>query len=559
MRLKFGKIVSRLLPLLAAVLVLPMVNAQGFLVKPMSIETVAKRGTAYDVPFEITNVSPEAAQSADIALQFMGENENGWFAVDPDKATPEDVARFPQFLSWVKLDKKTVDLDPLKKAEVHLRFDIPATARGLYTGALTVQTRPNPKAPMSVVLRFLIPIIIQIEGSTVIRSAKVTTPVVKFSPPVQNNPAFVTLGVLTRNSGNGLIHVGGRIDLSAKVGENWLSVTSVTVDPRRVIPGGELLLSGKVSKRIPSGRYRVKADLRADGQALSRYEGELDVVGDPNAGAITPDASVISDPIRLPIDVVPASMRGGMVSFQNPTSDPVTIDFTTATPKGLAGLMMGNIKGDDLSGAAWTTVSPQSITIGPLQTRKVRISVALPEGAAQPAYYTQLVGTITRAGEAAGTTSTVIEALNKGIPGTPTMVQQSPMMLSKDAQGIYAVQAAYSNVGNVSIEPKGSFDVTDVTGLKTFLHVEATTDNSWLLPLGVARFSANLDGKALKPGTYALKGTCSFGDKNVTTVLVLKVTQTKTGVLMEIVDPAKPKSKPPVKASTPAKTKPAKA
>lgn len=526
------------LPLLAVGAFTVSAHAQGYLVKPMSVESMIRPSTQSDLAFEIANTSDKRA-TVDVSLEFLGQNQGGWFGIDETKATAEDKAKFPSCLGWIRLEQNSVDLDPLQTKPVKVHVTVPAGVRGTYTAALIVRSRSTATGQVGVMLRFLIPIILQVEGGVITRAVSLVKPLVEYAAPAPNQPAQVGYGVTVKNDGKSMIRVGGKLTVYALVGKNWIPVTSGEAITRRILPNAEVLVSTRSGKRIPSGRYKLEAAFKSDGQSIPKYNAELDVTGDPKLAAITPDATILTDPIQLEVTAQPGAMRSGSISFRNPTDSTVTLDFASVTPKVLEGVALGTAKGTDYSAAAWTTVFPAQLRIGPRQEAKARVVVNMPEGCALPSYYTQVAAAVTIDGEPAGETKVLVLARNKGIAAATAVQPGAPISISNGTDGKSTAIATFSNVGNDRVTPKVDFTVTDTSKLTTFAAFNAESDQDILLPLGTGRYAGAFEPKKLRPGLYALNAVCVYGDKNYQATVPIRVVETKTGIVAEVVDPAK--------------------
>ena len=212
---------------------------------------------------------------------------------------------------------------------------------------------------------------------------------------------------------------------------------------------------------------------------------------------------------------------------------------------------MGTLKGDQLSAADWTTVTPNSVTIAAHQERKIRITVAMPAEANRTYYYAVVTATMTKNGEAAGTTKVLVAAHTKSGVAVASMHPAAKLTVGHDKGSSYSLSAAFANDGEMHLKPHVTFSISDTAGLNQLKSIDSDSEVGTVLPLSIARFSGALDASTLKPGAYAVTATCTYGDgKKVTSTAAMKVTKTAAGASVEMIQtataapaPAKPAGK----------------
>jgi hypothetical protein len=146
---------------MAALLAASPAFGQGFMVKPMKLEVSARPGETVTVPLELHNTAGDAAKPLDLSLVGVAQSsEGGWMTVEKEG----EANGVPSCLKWVNLAKQTVTVEPAQVATVDVKVTVPFNARGVYFAAITAQTRPPEGAGVRVVIRFLIPVIVEIQG-----------------------------------------------------------------------------------------------------------------------------------------------------------------------------------------------------------------------------------------------------------------------------------------------------------------------------------------------------------------------------------------------------------
>jgi hypothetical protein len=530
---KLTKLWEGAAPLLAMLLCAGQANAQsdalgpgqGFMVKPMRMETMALAGQAVDVPLQIRNIAESGPIVVNLRLVELSETlDGGWRLIEPDSS--ENTADLLSARAWTGLSTDSVTVAPLAPAEVTAHVKSPASARGVYFAGVIAETPPPPKDTkgISIRVRFLVPLIVNIQGRPV-RQQVVLDDVLMGSKNEPNVAPTTTAALRIVNKGRTFSRVRGTLRIERESKGVWRPVTSVDVAERGIIPGVTLELGDELHRSLPSGTYRVKGDLYVDGRRVKPIEKEIAFTGDPAADRLAYDTTLTLSPQVVKMNVTPGATRATVVRIENPGDDPVNVTIGAAMPRGLAGVELGTIQGSDYSAAAWTEVRPSQFTIQPGRWQNVRVISNVPaDGATNPDYYADLIldGTYPD-GQSAGETRSTVQLVNSAGKAAAAGAIEQLQLAEGEEPAKFVVQMRFANTGNVDVTPTARAFVLDAQG-RSMRSTSLAGDDGLLLPLGKRTFSGDLDLAGLDPGYYALRSDVTLDPGNqVTTQRVLRI------------------------------------
>lgn len=520
---------------LVTMMALRTVEAQGFMVEPMRMDLKAAAGNVFQVPLSIRNTGGESAQAVQVSLVELSQHSNGGWAWRPVSTEAEAVSH-QSSLAWTSIDQSNVEIEPLAPAEVLLRFEPPRNARGAYFAALLVET-PIPEGSTGVVVRtrFLIPIIVEIEGRPVRQNVLLEDVSMSYDQADGRDPTTNTLLRIT-NAGETLSRVTANVRVERRNGDNWRVVTQFEMRERSIIPGITLDLAQDLERRLPSGEYRLSGEVQVDGRRLPPLLKEISFVGDPTVDVVAYDTELRLTPEMVQMDIVPGATRTTILRIENPGADAVTVDLGAATPRGLLGVRLGDLVGAELSAEPWTKVQPSQFTLRGGASQNVRVVSTIPADAELHAnYYADLVlsGTYVD-GQGAGNKSSVIHLVNQAMPIARQGLIEA-FSLAESAPDVFAVQVRFVNTGNAHVEPLARAVLTTPQG-QTVRSAVLTGAAGMLLPLGQRMFGGEVDFSDVAPGIYGLRLIVDLDDgESIVLQRVLEVSreevQTADGVM----------------------------
>jgi hypothetical protein len=484
--------------------------AQGFQVKPMQMAVTAPPGRTGETFLELSNTTTEPLV-LDLHVVDLSQNATGSWQIS-NSIPASEASKFASARGWVVPETDQVVVEPAGRARVKIAINTPPGARGAYIAGLVAEQPPQPGATGLVVrVRFLIPVIVSIAGRPARQNVELDDVRMVYQK-IDGPQGHTTTGtVVIANNGRTYSRVRGELRIDRRSGDGWRLVTNVDIPERGIIPGAVLELGSDLKRRLPSGTYRLRAELHVDGRRIRPLEKELSFVGDPNIDAVAYDTALILEPAMVALGVRSGAVRTTAVSIENPGDAPVQVRMGVGTPKSLRGVVLGELRGEALSAAPWTTVRPSEFTLRPHGRQNVRIISRVPgEGVTFANYYADILleGTYPD-GQSSGETRSTIHLTNREVEAQPMATMEPPMVAEGENQSEYLIQTRVTNVGNVHLEPAVRVELM-TSQREVVVATELTGETAPLLPLGIRNFGGSLDLSSVPAGDYILRAVSDF-------------------------------------------------
>jgi len=501
-------------------------HAQGFMVKPMKMEFAARGGQTVESVLELRNAGADEAKTLELKLVELSQGSDGnWQIIEPGSEV--DTSKVPSCLKWVKLSADTVNVEPMKMAPVTVSVKPPSNARGFYLAGLIAQVKPKPGAKgITIVIRFLIPILLEIEGRPERQKIELADVGMTFRKAGENLPAGTLVALDVANEGRTYSRIKGSVKVMYFLGGRWRPVSTAEIPEKGIIPGARLNLGADLERRLPSGKYKLTATLYVDGRRVKPLEKEIDFEGDPTVTKLAVDTALTLDPPELSIAGSPGAMRTAVLKVENASEDAVEISAYSATPPPLRGVALGDLKGDDLSCAEWVEVSPSTFSLRAGGKQNIRVIARMPKAdpdatSGQANYYGLLcLRAAYPDGQSAGESRTLVCVENKAVEAKPA-AQAVKTTLAAGEGATYVVQARFANIGNVHFKPRCRAVIATGQG-QAVTEIELAGEEGLMLPLETRDFSGEIDFEKVPAGSYALKVVLEYasGKGEVEQVLI---------------------------------------
>jgi hypothetical protein len=486
-------------------------QAEGFMVLPMRMEVEARVGEVLEFPLEIRNTVGERPRNIDVRLVELSQAPDGaWQVLEP----AGEIAQNPHSsLPWTTLNEDRLEIAPMHWATVMVQVRPPAAARGVYFAGILAEGLVSDNATgIAIRARFLVPLIVQIQGRPARKRVALDDVAMTYEAP-DGAVSTTTARLIVANRGQTFSRVRGQLQIERQTEDKWRLVTRVELPERAILPGLTLSLSDDLERRLPSGTYRLRGELFVDGRRVAPVEKEILFVGDSNTNSIAYDTALVLTPALVDMNVSPGATRTTVVQVENTGTDPVGVQFKTATPSALAGVDIAGRKGTALSAEPWIEVRPAEVMIRPGGRQSVRVIARIPrEGLDHPNYYADLIlkGQYSD-GQSAGTTRSTIHLVNPKVESTPDGMIEQVSIAEIDDPGEYVLQMRFANLGNTHLEPSVISALTTPQGSLVKSATLAGEEGS-LLPFGKRTYSGKMSFADVVPGHYALRITAKTAD-----------------------------------------------
>jgi hypothetical protein len=444
----------------------------------------------------------------------------------------------------IVLGSEVIQIQPMEVARIPVRVTIPPGRRGVQAAGLIVENRAGAASSgdgVSVRVRYLIPITVSVDGLPGRTAVQIDVlRLERIRPDAVDATTEILLGVT--NSGHTLPRIQSSARLEMFQGGRWRILSEFTPRTMGILPGVSFLLRQDLERRLPSGTYRLRAELIVDGRRVAPLVREFQFEGDSEADALAFNTELELSETELTMDVLPGARRTSVLRLNNHGSDPVEVTLSPLVPTGLMGVRTDELLGTDLSAAEWVDLMPRSFTLRPGGGQNIRVVGALPNDApSHPNFYSELqISAQFRDGQSAGELTDILHLHNSREQARPAAVLDQLVLTELDDDS-HAITVRMANVGNVHLYPSVRTSLIDSDGRNVW-DVALSGDTDMLLPLGTRTFGGELDFSRVPPGLYVLRASGSVVlDRWTIAQRVIEVSDSEDGAkvlrIVEDVDP----------------------
>jgi hypothetical protein len=487
-----------------------------FTVQPMQLEFAVTPGKEIKSSLNVKSFDPNDHYDINMSVVDLTQDADGsWAVIEPNDITDPnspfygfDLSKLSSCKDWISLDPTNFDLGPLNVVPVEITLRVQHRVRGFYGAAILATTNPmQGVGNISIVLRFVIPVILEIQDRPVRPVVQATDVGLEFHEATGESKARSMVTVDIENDGGSYSSLKPAVRIWALMSDgHWRVITTTDFPEKKIIPGAKLKLRADVRKQLPSGKYKIAGILFVDGRRAKKVEKEIDFVGDTSVKRVAADAPLDLEPIDLTMDGLPGATRMSTIKVYNASKETVNVRTALGLQSILQNTAMGNVKGMDLDCTKWIEVTPEQFTLrgdGGVQT--LRIVSKIPETTAgYPCYYSLLALWASYPdGQQAGFTTTNICVRNQQVNEGPSAVALKviPQDLSDSK---YLVTASFCNNGLVHFVPirvkAGLAMANGIQRVTTFMSGDPTL---WL-PFETRNFSGILDLSNIPADLYSL-------------------------------------------------------
>jgi hypothetical protein len=488
-----------------------------FTVQPMQLEFAVTPGKEIKSSLNVKSFDPNDHYDINMSVVDLTQGEDGsWAVIEPNDVNDPnspfygfDLSKLSSCKDWISLDPTNFDLGPLNVVPVEITLRVQHRVRGFYGAAILATTNPmQGVGNISIVLRFVIPVILEIQDRPVRPIVQATDVGLEFHEATGESKSRSMVTMDIENDGGTYSSLKPAVRIWALMADgHWRVITTTDFQEKKIIPGAKLKLKADVRKSLPSGKYKMAGILFVDGRRAKKVEKEIDFVGDTSIKGVAADAPLDLEPIDLTMDGLPGATRMSTIKVYNASKETVNVRAALGLQSLLQNTAMGNVKGIDLDCTKWIEVTPEQFTLrgeGGVQT--LRVINKIPETtAAYPCYYTLLALWASYPdGQQAGFTTTNICVRNKQAPNGGPSAAALKVIPQDLGDSKYLVAATFCNNGLVHFVPirvkAGLAMANGIQRVSTFM----TGDPSLMLPFETRDFSGVLDLSNIPADLYRL-------------------------------------------------------
>jgi hypothetical protein len=498
--------------------------------------------------FKLQNYDVNDTQIVDMTLVDLTQWPDGtWRFIGPEEEF--DRSTLYSCRSWLKLNKTSIEVKPLRIVSVGLTIKVPTRTRGFHAAGILVTTRPTifVEAEVSVRVQYLVPVILEIQSGRAMRhNIKLQDVGMSFSEPNGLNPATTVLSVNIENNGGTFssLNVFGRVRSFSN--GHWRDITKMEFRDAGIIPGAKLMLESNIGRSLPSGRYKVAAALYVDGRRVRVVEKELSFVGDPTIQKVASDVALAVTPAEAVLKSLPGATRTTVVRVRNDSDETVNVKAHLSIPPLLYGAVFGDLIGNELDCSGWLKMMPEQFQLRRGGRQNIQVIAKMPKDSNKHAcYYALLSLNATYPdGQNAGVKTSYICVLNNTVEAVP-IVQPLRLTISATEESRHIIVARLVNYGNIHYTPRCSATITELTGLPIGRPILLSSSSvGAMLPLEFRGFSGVIDLKDYSAGIYNVIATITYASGEETTYQIpIRVSIEGNQRIVETIQPERPGEK----------------
>jgi hypothetical protein len=513
-------------------------SASGqFMVQPVKLELTPRAGEVVITDLQLQNTAMGEDLTVEFGVADLIQLTNAeWEMVEP--GSDFDTSKLSSCKDWIKLQHEAVRIKPLSLASISVTMKVPQNARGFY-GALIHASAKGKLAVrgVAVVLRFLIPVLVQVEGWAPPARVGLTGVGMRLEQQ-PGKPAAAVVTLNAANNGESYSRLKGRVRVSAVSASNLRRITEADFLDCSIIPGVNLALESNIGRSLPSGKYRLEGALYVDGRRTKAIEKEIDFVGDKRLSRAAADAALDLTPPEVVVETVPGATRTAALRVTNASSEPVNVVTAVTIPPVLTGVGIPQVGliGENLNCAPWVEITPKEFSIAANRSQNLRIITKMPNPTSAYAWYYAVL--YLRAsyvdGQNAGTRSAYICVSNKKVQAKPE-ARAWPLQLEHQSGSEYSIKSTFLNAGQMHFRPSCMVIVRMPDGGFVRSLTLSGEPEDVMLPLEPRIFSGVLDFAGMADGYYRLEATLRYGSQDVVSAAVpISVSRQADRVVVEI-------------------------
>ena len=483
-----------------------------YTVQPMKFDLQVTPGKLLPQVLDIQSLDPNESHTIDLTLVDLTQGEDGgWQIIEPNSGF--DLSTISSAKDNIRLSRSTVTVGPGEVQPVELTVAVKRGTKGFSCAGILASIRSRPgTSDVSFVLRFMVPVLVEIQGRPKPHRVQATGMTMEFRPAGAAGPATTTLTMNIENNGETFPRCRPVARIWSWAGGHWRNLKTTAFQDNSadigIVPGAKITVVTDLRTSLPPGKYKVAGVLYVDQRRTRRIETEFDFAGDPSVSRVRADTPLDLKPGDITIESMPGATRTTMLTVYNGSDETVNVQTSLALPRDLGSKVMNSVRGVDMDCTRWIRVEPEQFTLrGEADSQNVRIISAMPNlGTMHPCYYTNLDFWASYPdGQNAGLTTAKV-CLQNAKATTEPMAYASKLTPVAFSTSKYLIVAEFINIGTIHFDPKEckaavTLGAEQVARASVKLQSTAT---GLMLPGEVRNYSGVLNFSSLPAGTYRL-------------------------------------------------------
>ena len=497
-----------------------------YMVQPVELKLQSRVNKQMNTALQIHSFEKSQSLKIDLKVVELSQASDGeWQIFDPNIDSPDyieglDVSKLSSCSDWIRLSTSSVELGPLAEVPIEVIIRVPPRVHGFYSAGILTSYEVRPEGTnIGYLLRYLVPVLIKIEGRTIQPKIKLLNVDMEHVPAEGDKLATTNIELSVENIGATYSRLKPMARLEGFQDGHWRLITRAEFRDTGIIPGVKLNLESDILRSLPSGRYKLAGAVYVDGRPGGAIQKEIDVVGDPFLKKAATDAPLDLNPQDVILSGLPGSTRTEILNVHNASDAIVDIQTLFALPTSLAGRASTTFRGESLGCPEWLRVEPNHFKLGSYQDKRVRIIADIPESATDFPWHYAVLGLYSHYpdGQTAGLTTANICVGNDTVSPEVNVRARNLQILDHDPQkSEFSVWIEFTNDGHTYFEPKRcKAGLAIISGPYAGQVRSSATMRSdqpgVLLPLETRGYSGVLDLSSVEPDQYRLEVTLEYG------------------------------------------------
>jgi len=487
-----------------------------FVVQPMRMDLSLMPKQRFQTALSIQSFDPNEVHKIDVKVVDLAQTEDGqWQIIEPNDTT-FDRSGLSSCKSWITPESDFVSIDPMNAASIKVDIKVPPRTRGFYAAGIIPSIRPRAEvqANLGISVRFLIPVLIDVQGRPMRHEIKLTNMALEPMKAYTDHPATTYVVMSIDNNGGTRSHLKGFAQIKGFLDGHWREITTAEFTAVSIIPGAKLKLRANIGRSLPPGKYKVGGWLYVDGRRDQRITDELTFAGDPSIVKVATDAPIDLLPGSISISSIPGATRVEVIKVYNASDETVNVQAAVRLPQSLNGVAFGDLKGNDLDCTGWLEFQPKQFSLRSHGQQSIRIISKMPNNVSEliPCYYA-LLGFVSAYadGQTGGVTTAPISVANENIKAEPYVYGMTLKPALKGGTEYYVI-ARYGNFGRIHFTPlECRAAIVDGTGAPMAITALTSRKTNMILPFEARDYSGVIDISGVPEGVYRLAAELRHG------------------------------------------------
>ncbi len=487
-----------------------------FIIQPMRMDLPLMPKQQFQTALSLQSFDPNEVHEIELTVVDLTQWEDGqWRIIEPNDTT-FDVSGLSSCKSWISIPNNYVQIPPMRSARERINIKVPIRTRGFYAAGIIASVKPRPDllGQFGVRIRFLVPVLIDVQGRPMRHDITLKKMELESVPAQRENPATTHVIMSIDNNGGTRSHLKGFAQIKGFLDGHWREITTAEFTAASITPGAKLKLRANIGRTLPPAKYKVGGWLYVDGRRDQRITDEIDFAGDPSIKKVAADAPIDLNPTSISIESMPGATRIANIKVYNASDETVNVQAAIRLPQSLLGVAFGDLKGDDLDCTRWLSIEPRQFTLRSRTQQAIRIISKMPNNVSElnPCYYALLGFVSTYAdGQSGGVTTAPITVANRNVNVEPYVYGMTLKPALKEGSEYYIV-ARYGNFGRIHFTPiRCRAAIVDGTGAPMAVATLISRKTDMILPFEARDYSGVIDISGVPDGIYYLASELKYG------------------------------------------------